>query len=278
MKIWLFFLYVGLIACHNTRTIEIKGSDTEVNVAARLAEDFYKTNPSFNLSVSGGGSGLGIASLINGEADIANSSRPMTPQEIEILKKRKIEFDTFAFAEDAVAFVVSKSSSVDSLTVEQLANILSGKVRNWSLLTGKNLPINIYGRQSNSGTYEFVKDKLNIEYTTGAKEMNGNAQIIEGIRADNSGIGYVGAGYVMEKNAASALGVKVLKIAATMNENAISPLDEAAIAQNRYFFQRPLYQFIRKESASKVHPFIAFEQGPRGQAVITASGYYAVPK
>src|SRR5262249_24864948 len=137
---------------------------------------------------------------------------------------------------------------------------------------------NIYGRQSNSGTYEFVRNKLKIEYTSRAKEMNGNAQIIEGIKADKSGIGYVGAGYVMEKNATSALGVKVLKIASSKNENAISPLDEAAIAQKRYFFQRPLYQFIRRESAGRVQPFITFEQSPRGQEVIRASGYYSVPK
>src|SRR5215471_2097675 len=117
MKISSFFIFLFLTACHNTQTIEIKGSDTEVNVAARLAEDFYKTNPTYNVSVSGGGSGLGIASLMNGEADIANSSRPMTDQEIGILKKRKIEFNAFAFAEDAVAFVVSSSSPIDSLTV-----------------------------------------------------------------------------------------------------------------------------------------------------------------
>jgi len=266
------------MACRNTQIIEIKGSDTEVNVAARLAEDFYKTNATYNISVSGGGSGLGIASLVNGETDIANSSRPMTTDEIALMKKRKIDCDTFAFAEDAVAFIVSSNFPMDSLTVEQLANILSGKLLNWSLLTGKNMTINIYGRQSNSGTYEFVKNKLGIKYTNRAKEMNGNAQIIEGIKADKSGIGYVGAGYVMKENAPSGLGVKVLKIASSANAKAISPLDEEAIAQRRYFFQRPLYQFIKRESIKKVQPFIAYEQSPRGLAIIKASGYYPVPK
>jgi phosphate transport system substrate-binding protein len=117
--------------------------------------------------------------------------------EINLFKKRNIEFETFAFAEDAVAFVVSKDFPLDSLTVGDLANILSGKFNNWSTLTGKNLSKNIYGRQSNSGTHEFVKQKLRIEYSRKAKEMNGNAQIIEAIKTDKSGIGYVGAGYVM---------------------------------------------------------------------------------
>jgi len=275
---FLLFSYLLFASCHDTQTIEIKGSDTEVNVASRLAEDFYKTNATYNISISGGGSGLGIASLMNGEADIANSSRPMTTEEIALLKKRKIDFDTFAFAEDAVAFVVSATFPMDSLTIDQLANILSGEINNWSSVTGRHLPINVYGRQSNSGTYEFVKNKLGIAYTNRAKEMNGNAQIIEGIKADKSGIGYVGAGYVMEKDAVDGLGVKVLKVASSIGTKAISPLDEQSIAQRKYFFQRPLYQFIRRESAKKVQPFIAFEQSPRGLAVIKASGYYSVPK
>lgn len=276
-------LYLGLVlfiaACSSsTETIKIKGSDTEVNLAARLAENFHEENGTYNISVSGGGSGLGIASLLNGQADIANSSRALKNEEIDLFKKRKIDFETFAFAEDAVAFVVSKDSPLDSLTVDELATILSGKINNWSSLTRESLPINIYGRQSNSGTHEFVKQKLHIEYSSKAKEMNGNAQIIEAIKTDNSGIGYVGAGYVMDKNASPTLGIKVLKIAASKNEKAVSPLDEQGIAQKKYFFQRPLYQFIRKESLKRVAPFIAFEKSKKGLSIIKASGYYSVPK
>src|SRR5215467_6461051 len=213
MRTHLFFILFLLVACRSPKTIKIKGSDTEVNLAARLAEEFYKENATHKISISGGGSGLGIASLANGQADIANASRPMKAEEIAILRKRKFDCDTFTFAEDAVAFVVSAKFPLDSLTVEQLANILSGTVKSWLPITGKNLPINIYGRQSNSGTHEFIKNKLKIEYSINAKEMNGNAQIIEGIKADKSGIGYVGAGYVMEKKYSPEREVKVLKIA-----------------------------------------------------------------
>jgi phosphate transport system substrate-binding protein len=277
-KHWIIIILFISSCGSSTETIKIKGSDTEVNLAASLAENFYKENSSFDISVSGGGSGLGIASLLNGQADIANSSRALNDDEINLFKKRKIDFETLAFAEDAIAFVVSKNFPLDSLTAEQLASILSGKLNNWMSITGRSLAVNIYGRQNNSGTYEFVKQKLNIEYSIKAKQMNGNAQIIEAIKADSSGIGYVGAGYVMAKNASPKLGIKVLKVAAAKNERAISPLDEQAIAYKQYFFQRPLYQFIRKESLKKVEPFLAFEQSEKGLDIIKASGYYAVPK
>ncbi len=275
-----FILIVSIVSSCNgsTETIKIKGSDTEVNLAARLAEDFHKIDKRYSISISGGGSGLGIASLLNRQADIANSSRPMKKEEIDLFKKRKIDFYTLAFAEDAVAFVVSENFPLDSLTTDELANVLSGKLHNWSSLTGVDMPINIYGRQSNSGTHEFVKQKLNIEYSRAAKEMNGNAQIIEAIRADHSGIGYVGAGYVMGENASPKLGLKILKIAGAKDQRAISPLDEQAIAARRYFFQRPLYQFIRKESAKKVQPLLAFEQSAAGMAIIKSLGYYSVPE
>jgi len=274
-----YLFLVLLVACtKHTETIKIKGSDTEVNLAARLAESFYQENDAYNISVSGGGTGLGIASLLNGQADIANASRAMKDDEIALFKKRKIDFDTLIFAEDAVAFVASAKFPLDSLTTDELANILSGKFSNWLPFTGKNLSINIYGRQSNSGTYEFIKQKLNIEYSNKAKQMNGNAQIIEAIKVDSSGIGYVGAGYVMGKNTSPKLGIKVLRIANTKNQKAVSPLDEKAIANKQYFFQRPLYQFIKKESLKKVEPFIDFERSEKGLAIIKASGYYSVPK
>ena len=105
--------------------------------------------------------------------------------------------------------------------------------------------------------------------------MNGNAQIIEAIKRDRSGIGYVGAGYV---KAAGIGGIKVLKIRGAEGEKAISPLDEEAIKNQQYYFQRPLFQFIRKGSMLKVAPFINFERSEKGLAIIKAAGYYPIPK
>jgi phosphate transport system substrate-binding protein len=265
-----------LLSCSNKqKAVKVKGSDTEVNLAVVLAEHFYKTNRQSSLAISGGGSGLGIASLLNGQADMANSSRPLTDEEKELFKKRGIELQTVVFAEDATAFIVHKNFPVDSIDVHTLATILSGNSKTWQPVTGKPVPVNIYGRQSNSGTHSFVRKKLGIKFSSDAKEMNGNAQIMEGIKADESGIGYVGAGYIMH-DSKGVQGVKVLRIIDSAGHAAISPLDSMAITARRYFFQRPLYQFVRTSSWNKVAPFINFERSPAGQQIIRASGYYII--
>lgn len=268
-------LFVMGIACGRSKqAVKIKGSDTEVNLVVNLAEDFHNSTPLFNLSVSGGGSGLGIASLLNGQADIANSSRAINHFEDSLFKHRGIGLKTFVFAEDAIAFVVSADFALDTITAADLSNILSGKQSNWLFLTGKNMPVNIYGRQSNSGTHDFVKQKLNIEFSPNAKEMNGNAQIIEAIKNDHSGIGYVGAGYVQHSGQNS---IKVLRVSAAKGLTAISPMDEKAVAANSYFFQRPLYQYIKASSYQNVLPFLNYEKSQQGLAIIKREGYYAVP-
>lgn len=249
----------------------MKGSDTEVNLAVVLAEHFYKVNKDHSLAISGGGSGLGIASLLNGQADIANSSRPLTDDEKAMFNEKAIRLKTIVFAEDATAFIVHNDFPVDSIDVHTLADILSGVSKTWQPLTGEPVPVNIYGRQSNSGTHSFVRNRLKIQFSREAKEMNGNAQIMEGIKADKSGIGYVGAGYLNGKQA-----VKILRITDSIGKRAISPLDTKAISEQRYFFQRPLYQFILSTSWNKVAAFVDFEKSSAGQNIIRSSGYYII--
>jgi phosphate transport system substrate-binding protein len=134
------------------------------------------------------------------------------------------------------------------------------------------MPITIYGRQSNSGTHDYVKDILNIKFSPYAKQMNGNAQILEAIKADASGIGYVSAGYILNGNAD---GLKILTVY-DGKERAISPLDTEAIASGEYFFQRPLFQYYRKSDYQKIKPFLDFEKSPTGAKIIQQSGYYPV--
>jgi phosphate transport system substrate-binding protein len=222
------------------------------------------------VSVSGGGSGLGIASLLNGNTDIANSSRRINANELELFHEKHITLDSFIFAQDAIAFVLSDQQPIDSISILNLSKVLSGEEENWNFLTNKNLAVNIYGRQSNSGTHEYLKHALGIRFSPFAKQMNGNAQILEAIKADGSGIGYVGAGYVTGDN---LKGLKVLKIYSG-NGSAISPLDAEMISAGLYYFQRPLYQYYRKENAEKVAPFIHFEKSLKGAEIISASGYY----
>jgi phosphate transport system substrate-binding protein len=272
----LLALTILLSSCsRNTGTIKIKGSDTEVNLVVQLAESFHEVNPVIIVSISGGGSGLGIASLINGTADIANSSRSINNKETELFKKEDTPIDSFIFAQDAIALVVAADLPIDSISVTELAKVLNGNYKNWSRLTGKNLPVNIYGRQSNSGTHDFVKEKLGIDFSPYAKQMNGNAQILEAIKADHSGIGYVGAGYVAH---GANKAIKILSVYANENEKAVSPLDSAMIAAGKYFFQRPLFQYYRTSSYDKIKPILDFEKSDAGKKVILKAGYYPVKK
>ncbi|MBC7888196.1 MAG: PstS family phosphate ABC transporter substrate-binding protein [Ferruginibacter sp.] len=274
MKNYFICLIVLLTSCsRDNGTIKIKGSDTEVNLAVQLAETFHEVNSSVFVSISGGGSGLGIASLLNGTADVANSSRSINHGEIDLFKKQGVEIDSFLFAQDAIAFVVADDLPIDSISTTELGNLLNGKYKNWSSLTGKDMPVNIYGRQSNSGTHDFVKTKLGIDFTPYAKQMSGNAQILEAIRADHSGIGYVGAGYVSQ---GGSKGIKVLPVYLKKNDKAISPLDSSMIASGKYFFQRPLFQYYRKPSYGKIKSFLDFEKSDEGKKIIHASGYYPV--
>ena len=272
----ILFSVAALQSCSDSgHTIKMKGSDTEVNLAVNLAEKFNKENNDFSIAISGGGSGLGITSLLNGQADIANSSRPLTEEEIGLFKKKNITLKTIAFAEDATAFVVSSDNPLEEIDVCTLAEIMDGKTVSWKEILDLDLPVNIYGRQSSSGTYSFVKHKLNIDYSPKAKEMTGNAQILEAIKVDKSGIGYVGAGYI-SKNLHQNKGIKVLKIKKDAHSIAISPLDSKAIKNQAYFFQRPLYQFIPEQSWAKVSPFIQFETKGAGRNIIENSGYYLI--
>lgn len=275
MRFLIFLFIIFLNSCSEGKdTLKIKGSDTEVNLAVQLAELFRDKNSELLVSVSGGGSGLGIASLLNGTADIANSSRSINDEEADLFKKRDIELKHYVFAQDAIAFVVSDQLPLDSISTIDLSKILNGEFSNWSALIKINRPINIYGRQNNSGTHDFVKHILKIKFSPQAKQMNGNAQILEAIKADNSGIGYVGAGYVMT---GTTHGIKILKIFHD-SCSAISPLDAKKIASGDYYFQRPLFQYYKKSDSLKVNLFLDFERSETGSKIILASGYYPISK
>jgi phosphate transport system substrate-binding protein len=268
-----------LLSCSgNQQALKIKGSDTEVNLVVKLAEEFHAINKEAYVSISGGGSGLGIASLLNGQTDIANSSRELNETEKDLFIKKGIAIDTFVFAEDAIAFIVSPDLPLDSISIDDLGKILNGTYQNWNKLCNRNMKINIYGRQSNSGTFDFVKSKLNIQFSENAKEMNGNAQIIEAIKSDRSGIGYVGAGYVLGSRIGNKTPVKVLKVGMTKNGPCYSPIEINHVFRHVYYFRRHLYQYILSSSSNNAAAFIDFEKSPEGAAIIQASGYYPIIK
>lgn len=258
-------------------SIQIKGSDTEVNLVQRLAEAFMESNPDVSIAVTGGGSGTGIAALINKQTDIANSSRPMKSEEIEQAKSRGVEPVGIAFALDGLAIIVHQSLPVDSLTLEDVAEIFKGESTNWNEVGGPDMAISLYGRQSNSGTYVYFRDNvLKGDYSLRIRQMNGNAQIVEAVRKDKAAIGYVGIGYVVNEKGEVISGVKALNIARDANSPAVSPLKPEDVKSGLYPLTRPLYQYTDGKPKGRVLEFIQFEKSQEGQELVEKEGFYPV--
>ena len=158
-----------------------------------------KKNPDVNIAVTGGGSGTGIAALINKTTDIANSSRELSPKEEEAAKSAGVQPFRIIFATDGISVVTHPANPISKLTLEQLGKIFKGEITNWKEVGGKDAKISLYGRQSNSGTYVFFREfVVKADYSPHMKAMNGNAQIVEAIKKDKDGIGYVAVGYVVD--------------------------------------------------------------------------------
>ncbi|HMQ46466.1 MAG TPA: PstS family phosphate ABC transporter substrate-binding protein [Saprospiraceae bacterium] len=258
-------------------SITLKGSDTEVNVALALAEYYMADETTVSIAVTGGGSGAGIAALINGKTDIANSSRPIKKEELDLASARSIAPVPFIFAVDALAFIVHQDMEVDSLTLDQIAQLFSGKIANWRELGGPDNAVSLYGRQSNSGTFVYLRDSiLKTEYAAHHKQMNGNAQIVEALKSDRAGIGYVGVGYILKEGGGVIAGIKTIKVKSDPASTAVSPVEQSAIANGAYPVVRPLFQYTNGMPDGKLLEFIEFGLSPKGQQIITENGYYPI--
>lgn len=257
--------------------IQIKGSDTEVNLVQRLAESFMKGHPRISISVTGGGSGTGIAALIDKRVGLANSSREMKPEEVEQARQRGVNPVRLVFAMDGLAVIVHPGTPVDSLTLEELGRIFRGEIAHWKAVGGPDLGISLYGRQSNSGTFIYFRDTvLKGDYSPHMKMMNGSAQIVEGVKRDRAGIGYVGVGYVFDRGKVVD-GIKVLLIAREKGAEAVSPLEAEKVEQGIYPLSRPLYQYLDGSPKGAILEFIRFELSPEGQRMVAAEGFFPVP-
>lgn len=257
--------------------ILIKGSDTEVNLALALAETYMSTDPDVSIAVTGGGSGAGIAALINGKTSIANASRPMKQEEMTLAKAQKVHPLASVLGMDAIAIVVHPQCPVQSLSLQQLGAIYRGDIQNWKTLGGPDAEISLYGRQSNSGTFVYFRDSIvRAEYAPEVKQMNGTAQIVEAIKNDVHGIGYVGVGYIMEKKGTQAATIKVLAISRSNQHNAYLPTKAQNIESGDYPIIRPLYQYTNGQPKGRLHQYLQYCLSPDGQALVKANGYFPV--
>lgn len=279
MEYFRFLVLFILVSCksNHNEVIVIRGSDTEVNLVLQLSEEFMNKNPNTSIAVTGGGSGTGIAALINKKTDIANSSRAFKKPELKLAKERGVNVVPIAFAVDALTFIVNENLPIDSLSVEQVRAIFTGKETNWSVFGGPDKKISLYGRQGNSGTFSFIQEHiLKANYSLEMKQMNGTSQIIEGIKNDKDGIGYVGIGYIVKKDGSKMKGVKALSIKGEGQHKAYSPTNFSNIINGNYSITRPLYQYVDGKPQGGVKDFIMYELSERGQTIIGENGYFPI--
>ena len=282
--LWILVIVISALAligaeAQGQNMIQVKGSDSEVNLVQRLAEVFMKKNPDVNIAVTGGGSGTGIAALINKTTDIANSSRELNPKEEEAAKNAGLQPFRVIFATDGISVIVHPQNPINKLTLEQLGKIFKGEISNWKEIGGKDGKISLYGRQSNSGTYVFFREFiLKADYSPHMKSMNGNAQIVEAIKKDKDGIGYVAVGYVVDQKGKVMPGIKVLNIAKDAQSEAYTPAKMDNVMSGKYPISRPLNQYLNGNPTGKLLHFIRFELSEEGQEIVRKEGFFPVQK
>ncbi len=278
----ILLIAIGITSCGGPRDVEnifIKGSDTEVNLALTLAENYMAKDPKVSIAVTGGGSGAGIAALINGKTDVANASRAMNKEEIDLAEDRDIAPTPVVVAVDAIAVIANEDLPVDALSVEQLGAIFRGDITNWKEVGGPDLQVSLYGRQSNSGTFVYFRENiLKADYSQALKQMNGNAQIVEGIKTDKAAIGYVGVGYVVKEDGSITDGVKILNVREKEGMQAYSPAQIENITSGNYAVARPLFNYTNGNPKGKLRSFLIYVLSEEGQKVVTDQGFYAVSK
>lgn len=254
--------------------IRVRGSDSEVNLIQALAESFMDIDSTTSVGVTGGGSGVGISALINDKTDIANSSRPITQEELYYAEKRGVSPFPIVFALDALAIIVHEDNPVDSLTLEELGRLYSGQINNWQVVNGRDASVTLYGRQSSSGTYIYFRDEVvNSEYSRSIIGMNGTAQIVDAVRSDKTGVGYVSSGYLSDHVMRT---IKVISIKADSSSKAYYPLNREHILAGHYPITRSLLQYTNGKPKGKLLDFILYQFSPQGTGIIESNGFYAV--
>jgi phosphate transport system substrate-binding protein len=261
------------------QTIQNKGSDTMVNLAQAWAEEYRKVDPNVSVEVSGGGSGVGIAALIKGSVDIANSSRDMKPEEFDQTRKNTgKEAKEFTVGYDALAIYVHKDNPLTEITTDQIAQIYAegGKISRWSEL-GIKIPgatsdeIVRVSRQSSSGTYEFLREHVlnKKDFKLGSRDMNGSKEVVELVGSTPTAIGYSGMGYATPA-------VKMLKVKSKENEPAVEP-SVANTLSKAYPIARSLHLYTLGEPQGHVKQYIDWILSDAGQKIVESTGYVPLP-
>jgi phosphate transport system substrate-binding protein len=253
------------------RNISIKGSDTMVILGQRWAEAYMKKNPGATIQVTGGGSGVGIAALINGTTDIAEASRPMKDVEkTQLQQKRGYTVFELPVALDGLAVYVNERNPIKELSLEQLKKIYTGAFKNWKDVGGNDERILLYGRENSSGTYAYFKEHVleNADYFPTTQTLPGTAAVINAVAKDIRGIGYGGIAYLK--------GVKALKVKKDNSTLGVEPSLEN-VQKNIYPVSRFLYWYLAGQPKDQIKKLTDWVVSAEGQAVVNDVGYYPLP-
>lgn len=252
------------------RTIRIEGSDTMVNLAQAWAERYHREHPGVSVQVQGGGSGVGFASMTDGNCDIAASSREIRPRERERIAAQRGQPEEHIVGFDALAIYVNRSNPLEEITLEQLAEIYGegGTITRWSQLGGPDIEITRVSRQNNSGTYAYFREAVlgkQREYKLGSIDQSGSKDVVALVATTPGAIGYSGMGYATNE-------IKLLKVARAKGEPAYAPTVENVLA-GKYPITRPLYLYTCGEPHDDVLKFFEWIDSPEGQAIVVELGY-----
>ena len=260
------------------KPVQIKGSDTMVNLAQAWAEKYMENDPGEFIAVTGGGSGTGLASLISGSCDIAMSSRNIKDKEIELAKKKGIVPHEIKVALDGLAVVVHPANPVNKLTLDQLADIFTGRVADWKDIGGQPGKIVILSREVNSGTHVYFKEHVlqkgdlssQVEFAPAALMLSSSQAIADEVAGNSGAIGYYGMGYISPQQKA----VLTAKDAKSEYE---APSIENVI-NGKYPISRPLFFYTKGEPAGAVKKFVQFALSKEGQEIVLATEFVPVSK
>ncbi len=250
----------------------VRGSDTMVNLAAAWAEAFMAANPDIEVSVSGGGSSTGFSSLIDGSADLADASRAIKDSERQSLEGKGRPPVEHVVAVDAVAVVVNPANPVTSLNLGQLAGLLTGRVTNWRDVGGPDLAVTIYSRETSSGTFAFMQERVTAkrDFSGEARLLPATEAILLAVAQDRGGLGYVGLGYVTKD-------VRALPIAPDdWGAAAVEPSATTA-ADGRYPLSRPLFIYSAGTPGRFAQLFLDFCVSETGREITAAMGFVPPP-
>lgn len=268
---------LAIAGCGRQETIKIKGSDTMVNLGQAWAEAYMEKHPEASISVTGGGSGVGIAALISGDADITQSSRGMKPEEIEEAKMRGRDPKEFIVARDGLSVIVNPKNPVGRLTIGQLSDIYTGKLTNWKQLGGKDAPIVALSRDRSSGTHVFFLEHVVRKGNAKGPEEYGkkclmqisSQSIADEVSRNENAIGYVGMGYVKHGSH------KTILVAKDEKSPYIEPTTENVL-KGTYPIARPLYLYTPKEPSGTVKGYIDFVLSDEGQKIVADQEFVPV--